>query len=79
MKKRFEKAGYKMPTIVWWNVAARQNTFHATKNDDVRFVSGSSAAVFKGLCEHLGSTPNELMMEVLNDQRYSDIKISSSN
>lgn len=74
MKRRFERAGYKMPTIVWWNVNARANTFHAEATDDVRFVSGSSASVFKDLCDNLGSSPRELMLQILYSERYGCIK-----
>lgn len=75
MRRRFEAAGYKLPTLVWWNVNARANTFHAEATDgDVRFVSGSSASVFKDLCDNLGSTPRDLMLQILYSERYEQIK-----
>lgn len=77
MSKRFEAAGYKMPVIVWWNVNARQNTFHATASDtNVRFISGQSAAVFKGLCEKMGASPVELMLGILNDPMYDSVRVA---
>jgi hypothetical protein len=76
MEQRFADAGYKMPTLVYWNVNARQDTFHAETNDNVRFISGSSAAIFKGLCEHMGFSARELMLNVLNSERYSRVKIA---
>ena len=76
MKRRFADAGYKMPTLVYWNVNARFDTFHAEASDDVRFVSGSSAAIFKGLCDHMGSTAEELMLATLDVERYSVIKVA---
>ena len=76
MAHRYAEAGYEMPTLVYWNVDARQDTFHATKDDNVRFVSGSSPSVFKGLCEHMGFTPLELMLNTLNDERYEIIEIA---
>lgn len=74
MRRKFEGLGYKMPTLVWWNVNARANTFHAEATDDVRFVSGSSASVFKDLCDNLGSSPRELMLQILYSERYGCIK-----
>lgn len=74
MSAKFNEAGYEMPTLVYWNVNARQNTFHATMNDNVRFVSGSSPSVFKGLCENLGYTALELMLSTLNNNRYDLVK-----
>lgn len=77
MKERFELAGYKMPTIVWWNVNARMDTFHAEyKDDSVRFISGCSASIFKSLCENMGTTPMELMLSTLNSERYDLVKIA---
>lgn len=74
MRRKFEGLGYKLPTLVWWNVNARANTFHAEATDDVRFVSGSSASVFKDLCDNLGSSPRDLMLQILYSERYGCIK-----
>ena len=76
MEKKFASAGYKLPTLVWWNVAARQNTFHATASDNVRFISGQSAAAFKGLCENIGSSPRDLMLGILNDPAYESVRLA---
>jgi hypothetical protein len=77
MKEEFRAAGYEMPTIVWWNVNARMDTFHAEyKDDSVRFISGCSATIFKSLCENMGNTPEELMLLTLNSERYACVKIS---
>lgn len=74
-KDLFNEAGYEVPVIVWWNVNARQNTFHGGFDDNsVRFISGSSATVFKSLCENLGDSPEELMLKTLNSERYSEVK-----
>lgn len=78
MREKFSEAGYEMPTIVWWNVNARMDTFHAEYNDkSVRFISGCSASIFKSLCENMGSTPEELMLMTLNSERYEKVKISA--
>jgi hypothetical protein len=78
MKERFEAAGYEMPTIVWWNVNARMDTFHGEYNDTgVRFISGCSSTIFKSLCENMGTTPEELMLMTLNSERYDAVKISA--
>lgn len=76
MKKRFKEAGYEMPTLVYWNVNARMNTFHSDADENVRFVSGSSAAVFAGLCDHMGLSASELMHEVLESERYKPVRVS---
>ena len=72
---KFAAAGYQMPNIVYWNVEARHNTFHATKDDNVRFVSGKSAATFTTLCKTNGMTAIETMLAALLDERYKNIHI----
>lgn len=74
MAKRYENAGYKMPQVVFWNVNASNPSFHASKSTDgVSLVSGYSANVFKQVMDNIGTTPYELMMAVVNDERYKDI------
>lgn len=74
MSAKFNEAGYKMPVLVYWSVNAKANTFHATVDDNVRFVSGSSPSVFKNLCDNLGSSALELMLSTLNNNRYDLVK-----
>ena len=75
MEEKFKKAGYKMPTLIYWNVEARQDTFHAEQNDNVRFVSGQSASTFKTLCEDCDSFDAvALMLRVLDGERYGGIR-----
>lgn len=74
MKQRYEAAGYKLPQVVFWNVNASNPTFHASVTDNgVSMVSGYSPNVFKQVMENIGTTPYELMMAVINDERYKDI------
>ena len=77
MSRHFKEAGYTMPTLVYWNVCARQNTFHATMQDNIRFVSGQSPSVFKGLCENLGDTSIDLLLKTLNTPRYEAIHVAT--
>lgn len=73
-KKMFEQAGYKLPTVVFWNVDARQNQAPATKFDNnVTLISGSSQSTFRYAVE--GKSPMESMLDILNSDRYSEIKI----
>jgi hypothetical protein len=74
MKTRFEEHGYKMPHLVFWNVNAKNPTFHASKDDKgASLVSGYSQNVFKNVMDNLGTTPYDLMMEVVNSERYKDV------
>lgn len=76
MKEKFKNAGYEMPILVWWNVNASHFVVHSDWNDEsVRFVSGHSPVVFKGLCENLGYNAMELILSVLNNKIYDRVKI----
>lgn len=74
MKERFEANGYDIPNIVFWNVNSRHDTFLADKKrKGVQLVSGQSTSTFKMLVNCLGMTPVEMMLEVLNSERYAPI------
>lgn len=75
MKAKFELAGYSIPTIVFWNVNARNNTFHVSYNTSgVIIVSGQATTVFKTLLSDDVSTPLEYMQSVISVDRYNCIK-----
>lgn len=67
MEKRFVNAGYTLPKLVWWNVNARNNTFHADASDNAQFISGSSTAAFKSLIDGKTLSAYELVVQVLAD------------
>lgn len=74
MKRKYNAAGYEMPQVVFWNVNSSNPTFHASKSTrGVSMVSGFSPNVFKQVMESIGTTPYELMMRVVNDERYKEI------
>lgn len=76
MKERFEEVGYQLPNLVLWNVASRNDIFHASGlAENVQFCSGSSPAVFKSLIKSVGMTPYEYMLSVLEDPRYDPVRI----
>jgi len=73
IKEKYDDAGYKMPTLVFWNVDSRQNNVPVTQDEKgVVLVSGSSATTFSMLMEK--KTPYEFMSEVLNGKRYKPIE-----
>ncbi len=65
--------GYKMPNLVYWNVNARQKNMPEVGKDGISYVSGCSPSIFKSVLT--GKTGYELMLEVLNSERYSLIKV----
>lgn len=78
MKSRFAASGYQIPNIVFWNVNSRHDVFHADKDCPcVQLCSGQSTATFKHLIDNIGKTPVEMMLNVLNSDRYSAITIAA--
>lgn len=75
MKEQYENRGYEIPRIIFWNVDARENTFHAVPQDGVQFASGASASVFKSLIQNAQMGAYELMLNVLNDPVYDMVTI----
>ena len=76
MKAKYEAHGYKLPNITFWNVDARQDTFHTTKNQPhVRMVSGQATSVFKSLIDGKTHTPYEFMLETINVARYDSVLV----
>ncbi|MBR2974260.1 MAG: DUF2828 family protein [Clostridia bacterium] len=72
-KAKFEKFGYQLPTIVFWNVASRHMQQPVTKNDKgVVLVSGCNPRLFEMVAGG-NVDPVGFMMEVIQSERYQNI------
>lgn len=72
-ERRFSKAGFKLPHVVFWNVDARNNQSPATKFDNrVTLISGLSPSTFRYAVE--GKSPVQSMLDILNSSRYAPIE-----
>ena len=71
MRKRWADHGYKMPRLIFWNLDARQNNIPAI-GDSISYVSGFSMAALEGVLS--GKDGYDMMMEMLDKERYSVIK-----
>lgn len=75
MKELYSENGYTLPHIIYWNVDARNSTFHSKGSDEnVSLVSGCSPSIFKSVMGIIGKTPYQSMMEILNNPRYKHVK-----
>lgn len=75
-KKLFEHAGYTLPEVVFWNVAARNRQQPVTQNEQgVTLVSGCTPRLFSTVADGTASamTPYDFMMEVLGGERYAPV------
>lgn len=73
IEKKYADAGYKRPDLVFWNVNASSDT-PVTKDQSGTFlVSGCSPSILKYAVNCEAVNPQELMLEVLNSERYEVI------
>ena len=73
-RRKWAAEGLELPTVVFWNVDARSNNTPATKFDkNVVLVSGSNQSAFRYAME--GKSPEQLMHEVIDSERYRKIVI----
>jgi tetratricopeptide (TPR) repeat protein len=75
IKDKYSDSGYKMPNLVFWNVDARsgQNLPVQKGESGVALVSGFSPVIFKIAVEN--KTPEQIMLDTINSERYAKIKI----
>ena len=72
-KKMFEDAGYKLPDVIFWNVASRNRQQPVTKNEQgVALVSGCTPRLFSMIASGT-MNPYAFMLEVVESERYSRI------
>lgn len=69
--RKWRANGYEVPHLIYWNVNARQNNIPMLGVGRVSFVSGFSPSIFQSIVT--GKTGFQLMMEVLDGDRYSVI------
>ena len=68
MEEEFEKAGYKLPKIVFWNLDAHMGTPAKCSDESVAMVSGFSPSIMKAVLESADNfTPINVMMTALKD------------
>jgi len=74
-KKAFEANGYKLPTVVFWNVQSRNEQQPVTLNEQgVVLVSGASPRVFS-MVQSGNLSPMAFMLDTLNTERYAKIQV----
>lgn len=80
MEREYARHGYELPTVVYWNVDSRHDTFHADANrKGVMLVSGHSAGTFRNVISAIGMTAYEAMLNALNVPRYDAVLVEGVN
>ena len=72
--KDYQRYGYKLPRLVFWNVNSRTNTIPVRENDfGVALVSGFSISIAKMIMS-LELDPYKCLLDILNDERYDMVR-----
>ena len=73
----YTEAGYTRPGIIFWNLNASGKNFPVRFNDEgVALISGFSPSILKSLLSNPNSlTPINIMLDTINNERYSNINI----
>ena len=65
MKEVYEKAGYDLPKIVFWNLESHFGTPARCSDDSVAMVSGFSPSIMKAILNAEDFNPMSVMLEAL--------------
>ena len=72
-QRKYEKKGYKLPEIVFWNAASRNRQQPVTMNEQgVVLISGVTPRIFSMVAGG-NLSPYTFMMDILKSKRYSQI------
>lgn len=72
-ERKYSDMGYRLPEVVFWNVASRNRQQPVKKNEQgVALVSGATPRIFSMVAGN-NLSPYAFMMEVIGSERYSKI------
>jgi hypothetical protein len=72
---KYEKAGYVMPKVVFWNLASRHDNFPVQKHQSgAGLVSGFSPSILKSVLTGEVMDPVKIMLKTLNVERYASVQ-----
>ena len=73
---KWERAGYKLPRLIFWNVCSRTNTIPVSENEmGVALVSGFSQNILDMIMSD-ELDPYKLLVNVLNSDRYKPVELA---
>lgn len=76
LREMYSRAGYKLPSVVFWNVNGRLNNIPATINDKgVALVSGFSPSILMSVLDGTVTDPVSMMLKVINSPRYEQVEL----
>lgn len=76
IEKKYRKAGYERPNIVFWNVNAYNKDVPMTVDSNKTcLVSGCSPSILKSVLANEVITPEDIMNQTIESERYQDVRV----
>jgi len=76
IESMYEELGYTKPDIIYWNLNAKGGNFPVEfDKNGTALVSGFSPSILKSLLGGKNMTPESIMMDTVNDDRYSVVTV----
>ena len=75
VERMYAEAGYTVPGVVFWNLRHAGNFPAISSKKGVAMVSGFSPAILKSILSGTNFTPQKIMLETVNVERYDPTKI----
>ena len=76
IRLKYEDAGYKLPTLVYWNLNARNSNFPVRQDEmNTALISGFSPSILKSVLNGENLTPYSVMMKTVDSDRYENITV----
>jgi hypothetical protein len=70
IEKQYEKSGYKMPKLVYWNINSRNGVPVEFDKNGTALVSGFSPSIMKSVLAAKNFTPQAIMLDTVGNERY---------
>lgn len=75
INRKYAEAGYTVPNVIFWNLNAREGNVPVRYNEQgTALVSGFSPALMTSILKAENIDPVNIMMEVVNSERYAVIQ-----
>ncbi len=76
MEKMYNDNGYRMPSIIYWNVDSRRDSFQANSDyKGVQLASGQGVSTFKSILQSIGLSSYDAMINALSNAVYDCIQV----
>lgn len=80
IERKFAKAGYKIPRLIFWNLCSRTETVPMVDNEEgLCLLSGFSQNAMKVAADETKKDPYEALKQVLDSSRYEPVKKALQN